>query len=146
MHGADGVLPQSAALVCEVGAARVALPLAAVVEVMRPLPIEAIGVDPTRGVLGVSVIRGAPTIVIDAAVLLGQPVAAPGRFVTIRTAARTVAVAVQAVVGVQALETVHALPPLLRDADAGVLARIASRDHALLAVLETAHLLPDPPA
>jgi purine-binding chemotaxis protein CheW len=134
---------QYAALVCVVGSTRIALPLASVIEVMRPLPIEAIGTAQRRGVLGVSVIRGAPTVVLDATVVLGQPAAAPGRFVTLRTGDRIVALAVQDVVGVEALGAPHALPPLLRDTDARVLDQIAARDTALLAVLETSHLYPE---
>jgi purine-binding chemotaxis protein CheW len=134
---------QYAALVCVVGTTRVALPLAHVIEVMRPLPIEPIGAASARGVLGVSMIRGAPTVVVDATVVIGQAAAAPERFVTLRTGDRIVALAVQDVIGVEALAAPHALPPLLRDADADVLAQIAARDTTLLAVLETSHLLPE---
>lgn len=137
----DGGVPQSAALICLVGATRVALPIASVIEVMRPLPIEAIGAATSRGVLGVSVIRGVPTVVVDATVLVGQPAAPPRRFVTLRTGDRVVAFAVQDVLGVEVLAATHALPPLLRDADAGVLAQIATRDTDLLAVLHTSHLI-----
>jgi purine-binding chemotaxis protein CheW len=130
-------------LVCEIGTSQCALPLSSVIEIMRPLPIDPIA-GSAKGVLGLSIIRGAPTVVVDAAVLLGQTAGAPTRFVMLRTGERRVALAVQGALGIRtiATEALHGLPPLLRDADSEVLERIASRDRDLLLVLEAAHLFP----
>ena len=58
-------------LVCRVGERRCALPLDAVIETMRPLPIHPVtGV--TEAVLGVCIIRGLATPVLDLAVLFAR--------------------------------------------------------------------------
>jgi purine-binding chemotaxis protein CheW len=112
-----------------------------VIETMRPLPVE-----PLRGappfVLGISIIRGAPTPVVDAAALIGATGSTPRRFVTIRTGTRIGALAVDAVIGVHALASLAALPPLL-DAARDVAAAIGTLDAELLVVLDTARLVPD---
>jgi len=65
-----GVREAGPALVCRVVELVCALPLEAVIETMRPLPIDALGAMPPF-VLGVSVIRGAPVVVVDAGLLVG---------------------------------------------------------------------------
>ena len=60
-----------------------AVPLAHVVETMRPLPVERIAGMPSF-VRGVSIIRGVPTPVVDLGVVLGTPGEAAERFVTLR--------------------------------------------------------------
>src|ERR1700733_14675484 len=86
-----------------------ALPLAHVVETMRPLPVEAMAGAP-RCVRGLAIIRGAPIPVVDVAELLGegsvqtdtgtrsQPAA---RFVAVKVADRGIALAVDGVLGVR---------------------------------------------
>ena len=83
----------------------VALRLAQVTEVVRPLPVEPLaGIPPF--VRGLCVLRGVPTPVVDVRVLLGGESAVatgPRRFVGTRTDRSTVALAVDAVVGVRDL-------------------------------------------
>jgi purine-binding chemotaxis protein CheW len=86
-----------------------------VVEVMRPLPLEPVIGLPTF-ILGLSVIRGAPVPVVDLAALTGdRRGSGTTRFVTLGLGERRVAVAVEEVLGVRALdvETLQELPPLL---------------------------------
>jgi purine-binding chemotaxis protein CheW len=128
-------------LICRVQTRLCALPLAHVVEMLRPLPVA--GAPPF--VLGLAVIRGAPLPVVDSARLLGADDARAGRFVTVNAGNRRVALAVDCVLGVRAVapESLHALPPLLHEADSGVIAAIGLLDAELLLVLRSARLLPD---
>ena len=131
-------------LVCGVERRHCALPLEHVVETMRPLPVESLPGTP-RFVLGVSIIRGAPVPVVDAAALLGTMAAHPSRFVLVRAGARQVALAVDAVLGVRAIprESLHDLAPLLRDASAETIAAVGALEAALLLVLESARIIPE---
>ncbi len=116
-----------------------------VTEVMRPLPIEGLANVP-RFVLGLSIIRGAPTPVIDAGALLGEDPARaqPRRLVVMRVAERRVALAVEGVLGVRTLarETLLALPPLLQHATDEAVAAVSTLDAQLLTVLGDTHLVP----
>lgn len=128
------------ALVCRVATRLCALPLAAVAETMRPLPIAPL---PARTpVLGAALIRGGPVPVVDVAAAIGAGSSVPTRFVTVRLNERLVALAVGDVLGVRTLApgTLQRLPPLLHADDQAVSA-IGSLDHELLVVLETARLL-----
>lgn len=119
-----------------------ALPIAMVREIMRPLPIE-----PVRGapewVLGVAIIRGVPTPVVDAARLVGELGAAPSRFVILQLGTRRLALATGEVQGVRSISTatLGELPPLLREV--GWLAAIGQHDGELLLALQTARLVPE---
>lgn len=96
-------------------------------------------------VLGLAIIRGAPTPVVDAGALLGEHgEGQPTRFVVMRVQERRVALAVEAVLGVKRLagETLQALPPLLRHAADDVVAAIGTLDAQLLTVLGGGYLLP----
>jgi purine-binding chemotaxis protein CheW len=132
-------------LICRVQTRLCALPLEHVVETLRPLPVEPVpGAAPF--VLGLAVIRGVPVPVVDSARLLGaRDVAQAGRFVTVTAGNRRVALAVDCVLGVRAVvpELLHALPPLLHEADTDVIAAIGLLDAELLLVLRSARLLPD---
>jgi purine-binding chemotaxis protein CheW len=124
-------------LLIRVGSQLAALPLAEVIETMRPLPCEgAPGAPPF--VLGVSVIRGAPVTVVDLARLAGAPAQAIGRFVTMRVGGRCIALAVAAVVGTRTIEptALTALPPLL-SAGADLVRALGALDRQLLIVLES---------
>lgn len=117
-----------------------AIPIAHVIETLRPLPVRPIqAVDDS--VLGVSIIRGTPTVVIDASRLFGAP-ATPRRLVTLRTGSRVVALAVEAVIGVRELaaDSLQALPALLA---ARSLEAIGAADAELLVVLGASYLVPD---
>lgn len=111
---------------------------------MRPLPVEPLAGIP-RPVLGVAIIRGRPTPVVDLGWTLAAEESQPGRFVTVDVAGRRVALAVGSVVGVRSIpaDALHELPPLLRDADADAVAAIGTLDAELLMVLRGARLLPE---
>jgi purine-binding chemotaxis protein CheW len=131
-------------LICRASACLCAFPLASVAETMRPLPTEPLPQAPAF-VRGVSVIRGAPVPVVDAAELLGAGAAVAQRYVTLKLGVRRVALAVEEVLGVRALPaaTLADVPPLLRRSDADTVAAIATLDDQLLLVLRSARLIPE---
>jgi len=134
-------------LIVRAGGYLVGLPIAAVVETMRPLPVRpAPGAPPF--LLGVAIIRGEPLPVIDLGALLTASPAkqeTAGRFVTIRTFALRVSLAVSTVVGVREIDTdaLAATPQLLSQALPEQVERLGVLDGETLAVLGTARLLPD---
>jgi purine-binding chemotaxis protein CheW len=134
-------------LLCRTGDRLLAVPVANVVETMRPLPVESFpGIN--RFVLGVSKIRGAVVPVIDVGGLTGDggiSAGVPGRFVTLAFDGRTVALAVDAVIGVRTLDDaiLDDLPPLLDSVDRENLSAIGILDAHLLVVLDSSHLVPE---
>ena len=97
-------------------------------------------------VRGMALIRGTATPVVDAGALLGSDIPpAPTRFVTLKTDARRVALAVEAIIGVRKLATaaLHDLPPLLRSANAELVSAVGMLDSELLLVLQTARIVPE---
>jgi purine-binding chemotaxis protein CheW len=141
------------ALLFRVGGRLCALALEHVVETMRPRPVERLTGGP-RCVTGLVLVRGEMVPVLDARILLGREAEdedggtadgarPPGRLVTLRVAERTVALAVDEVVDVRALPPGAAgdVPPLLRDADAGIVAAIGALDRDLLVVLRAARVV-----
>lgn len=135
----------AAHLLCRVGTLYCALPLASVVEMMRPLPVEPLA-GMSDFVLGIAVIRGAPVPIVDASALLGPADGAPPtRFVTIRSGDRRVGLAVDEVLGVHELPraALQELPPLVREASAEVVSALGTLDTELLLVLRAAHLVPE---
>jgi purine-binding chemotaxis protein CheW len=128
-------------LVCRAGGHLCALPLAEVAETMRPLPLEQVSGAPPA-MHGLSIIRGLPVPVVDLGLMLGAAASEPGRLVTVKVSARTVALALDSVVGIWAIEREEctALPPLLRDAGETVSA-IGSRDAELLLFLSAARTI-----
>ncbi len=133
-------------LLCDVRGTQIALPLSRVVETMRPHPIETIAGMPPF-ILGLSVIRSAPTPVVDTGLLLSgaPPERSPSRYVTVRLGERRVALAVEGVRGVRRLPTsgLRDLPPLLRGANPETIASIAALDGALLVILQAARIVPE---
>jgi len=115
-----------------------------VIETMRPLPTSKLaGVPPF--VLGVAIVRGdaVPVVCLDAFLGSSAP-AAPARLVTVRAGARVVALAVDAVAGVAALDPREASRlPLVADACAGALESLRARDDDLLVVLRGARIVPE---
>ena len=103
------------ALITKVGALTCAIPIAHVVETMRPLPVEPIGAMPAC-VLGLAIVRGVPAPVIDAARLLGVTPGESSRFVALRMGERAAVLVVDAVVDVRRFATSElvALPRLVR--------------------------------
>jgi purine-binding chemotaxis protein CheW len=131
-------------LLCQTGDRLLAIPLDCVIETMRPLALRAFpGVPPF--VLGVSVIRGAVVPVIDVQAMLGMQGSTPARFVTIRMDDRTVALAVDRVLGVRTLDdaTLGDVPPLIGALDQTALSAIGTLDSGLLVVLGDARLVPE---
>jgi purine-binding chemotaxis protein CheW len=128
-----------------VGDVLCALPLQHVEETMRPLPVERVAGVPCF-VLGLALIRGAPTPVIDAGALLnGGAALPPTRFVTVKTGSRLVALAVDAVLGIREISagSVDALPPLFQNANLDVISAVGTLDSELLLVLRGARLVPE---
>lgn len=142
-RGYDADVGEDQVLVCRVGVRRCAIPLEAVIETMRPLPIDPL-VGAAEAVIGVAIIRGDATAVVDLAGLFGQRSPEPRRFVTVRTGARVVALAVDAVVGVSRVDrqSLRALPPLLGDARTSAIEAIGAADSELLVVLRSARVAP----
>jgi purine-binding chemotaxis protein CheW len=134
-------------LIAQVGTLACAIPVEHVVETMRPLPVEPLG-QGAAYVRGVAVIRGEPTIVIDAALLFGQgsktSAGARSRFVVVRSAGKKAALVVDSVSEVRAIAQAElgALPPLARAASSDVIAAIAVVDSGLVVMLEAARLVP----
>jgi len=129
-------------LMCHAGSHLCAVPIAQVSETMRALPIEAVAGAPP-GVLGVAVIRGAPVPVVDLGYVLGGTASQFKFFITIKADARTIALAVDAVVGIRLIgaQTYKALPPLLRDAANETITGIAARDAALTLLLSASRIV-----
>jgi purine-binding chemotaxis protein CheW len=134
----------AAFLICRVRSRLCAVPLEHVSETMRPLPVEPLAGMPLF-VLGLSVVRGTPMPVIDAARMLGEAdTSCPARFVSLRIGARGAVLAVDSVLGVRAVagDSVAALPPLLVDASTEVVEAVGMLDSHLLLVLRSGRIVP----
>ncbi len=122
-----------------------AVSLSDVCEVMRPLPVEALA-DMPPFVLGLAMIRGHAMPVVELARLLGdERSSSVNRFVTLRAGDRFVALAVEHVDGVRALErkSFEAMPPLLGAERADLVESVATLDAQFLLVLRSARLIPE---
>lgn len=140
----DGTGQVRAMLIFCVGSRLCALPVETVIETMRPLPVALIAGAPAF-VQGVSVIRGEPLPVVDAAALLEETEARSDRLITLTVNGRNVALAVDSVLGVHEMsdESLHALSPLLDEAGGELISAIGTLDAELLVVLERARLVPE---
>jgi purine-binding chemotaxis protein CheW len=120
------------------------MPLQDVLEVMRMLPIEQLSGAPSY-VRGLCIIRGSPVPVVDTGLLIGDQVTRLERLVAISIGGRSVALAVEAVVGIRAIGAgaSEQLPPLLRDAAVEAVAAIGTLDAELLLFLRTARIVPE---
>jgi purine-binding chemotaxis protein CheW len=144
MSNADG--SAGLAVICRVGPRLCAVPIEHAEETMRPLPLEQFAGAP-RFIVGISIIRGSATPVVDARRLLGaDETESPARLLTLKVGDRRVALAVDAVVAVRDLTTraVQELPPLLREVGADAISAIGTLDSDLLVLLRTARLVPEP--
>jgi purine-binding chemotaxis protein CheW len=137
-------LPAGLALLCRARTRLCAVPLAQVVETLRPLPVMALAGAPPF-VAGLSIIRGAPVPVVDVGALLpGSEPPRPTRFVLLRLEERRVALALEGVLGVEELPgTLQSLPALLAGASAAAVAAVGTLDAELLLVLEAARAVPE---
>jgi purine-binding chemotaxis protein CheW len=132
-------------LLVRAGARLCALPIACVVETLRPLPSSPMAGAPPF-VQGVAIVRGDPVPVVDLAAFVGGAGAAERatRWVTVRTGRRTAALAVTAVLAVAELDPRDGRSePLVQDACAGAIASLRARDDDLLVVLDAARVVPD---
>lgn len=131
-------------LVCRSGRQSYAIPLQHIVETMRVLPCEALSGAPAY-VRGISIIRGAPTPVVDLGRLIGGHETQAGRLVVIGADGRPVALQVETILGIHSIdiEQLTALPPLLRDAVPETVTAIGSADQHLLLAIQAAKLVPD---
>jgi purine-binding chemotaxis protein CheW len=133
------------ALICRVRSLCCALRVSHVVETMRPQPVEPLTAAPGF-VMGVAVIRGVAVPVVDVGALLGSSEPArPTRFITLAIGKRSVALAVEGIIGARVLahDALEELPPLLRDASLDAVERIGTLDASLLVVLRTARIVTD---
>jgi purine-binding chemotaxis protein CheW len=127
-------------LLCRTDARHIALPVAQVVETMRMLPVEHLAGAPPI-VRGLAVIRGLLTPVIDPAMLFDDAAGGRERLVIVRTESRTVAFAVEAVIGVRTIANAEELPPMLHDVHA--IAAVKRLDDALVFLLQAARVVAD---
>lgn len=126
-------------LLVRAGGRAYALPVADVVEAMRPLALEPVPRAPA-GVAGAAVVRGEVVPVAT----LAEGDATTGRWVLVRAGARHVVLAVDEVVGLRAIDPGAAgLPPLLHEAGHAGVAGLARLDGELARVLDAARLVPD---
>ncbi len=135
---------RAAWLLCRAGTILCALPIGSVIETMRMPPLERL-VGVPHYISGVAVVRGAPVPVVAAGLVIGGESIAATRLVTVRAGSRTVALAVDEVIGVFriAAEAHGRLPPLLRDAADDTISAIGARDAELLIFLRTGRLVAD---
>jgi purine-binding chemotaxis protein CheW len=139
-------------LLCRIGSRIGALAIKDVRETMRPLPIEPLTGAPPF-VLGVTIVRGFPTPVVDAcrllcpSVLPSTPITSPSptRFVSLKLGERTAVLVVDAVLDVRSLPVgiLADIPPLLHEGGDELVSVIGALDTKLLIVLEAARLIPD---
>jgi purine-binding chemotaxis protein CheW len=144
LHAAGAAEPSRAAwLLCRAGTMLGAVPIEHVIEIMRPLPLEQVAGAPPY-VRGLSVIRGAPIPVVDIGLIVNGVPTRAARLVTVRAAARVIALAVDEVIGIAVFtaEAFGQLPPLLRDAAAETIAGVGAADAELVVVLCTSRLVP----
>lgn len=130
-------------VVCRVGGRLCAFPVEHILETMRPLPVEPLeGLPPF--IQGLSMIRGNPAVVVDTAMLLGEGLALPNRFLAMKSGSRFVAMAVSEVVSILNIEagSFAKLPPLTGNSAFGVEA-LGSFDGELLYLVNGARSVPD---
>jgi purine-binding chemotaxis protein CheW len=125
-------------LLCRIGSCIGALAVKDVRETMRALPIEPLSGAPSF-VLGLAIVRGSPTPVIDAGRLLGSSSSSPARFISLKLDERAAVLDIRVLPKGILADT----PPLLREADQPLVSVIGALDAKLLVVLEAARLVPD---
>ncbi|MFT3767667.1 MAG: chemotaxis protein CheW [Minicystis sp.] len=133
-----------ACLLVQAGSHPCAIPLAAAVETMRPLPADRLPGMPAA-LLGLAVIRGMTVPVVDLAALFGERAGAPERYVLARAGGRFVALAVTAVDGVAAIDgaEVETGGAIAAGVAAPCVDAVVTRGGRALAVLDVARILPE---
>ena len=135
---------KTAWLLCRIGGHLCGLPLDHVVETLRPLPIVPLA-DAPPTVLGVSILRGEPVVVVDLGHLLDAPVVQPERLVLLQTGPRRIGLVCEGVIGARIFgaESSRELPPLLQKAVGDIVSAVGTLDTELLLFLRTARLVPE---
>jgi len=130
-------------LVCRIGGLPCALPLAGVIETLRPLATETLSGAPSF-VAGLAIIRGTPVPVIAGHYLVGSVRADVGRWVMLRAGSHRIALAVDQVQGIASLRAadVAAMPPMLRESSA-IVAEMGALDGEALLVLDATRVIPE---
>ena len=131
-------------LMVRVGDTLCALRASSVREILRPLPLQPVAGMPAF-VLGLAVIRGRPVPVVDLCRVLGVECgSAIQRFVTLKVDDRTLALAVESVLGVRRLDEsmLELMPSLLEGACGGILESLGARDRGLLLLLRSSRIIP----
>src|SRR4051794_7040755 len=116
---------EATSLVFRAGSLLCALGVDDIIETMRPLPTRPLAGTPAF-VLGISVLRGVPTPVIDVARLLGGGSGEAERYVAVRTERGAVALATGAIVGIRSvdLDSAGGHPVLLTGGSNGLVAGV----------------------
>src|SRR5882724_703813 len=141
---AERIAVKRKALIVEIESRVCALPLAHVIETMRPLPIESLA-DVPSFVRGVAIIRGIPTPVVDLGAMLGRLNECVERFVIVRIGQKQIALSVSTVLGIRDLEPammIQELPSLLKGASKDVVEEIGTLDEQVLLILREGWELP----
>lgn len=138
VQGSDRVL------LCSAQTSSFALPLAHVLETMRPLPVQPILGSPPF-VRGLAIVRGEPVPVVDLASLMGGGRGSPRRWVIVRAGAPATVLEVDRILGIHTLSdgVLRDLPPLLQNTDTEVISAMGALDAQLLLLLDQSRLLPD---
>lgn len=97
-------------------------------------------------VLGIAIVRGVPTPVVDLGALIeGVRTSSLPRFVSLRVANRIVALAVSQVLSVSTrdLDTLSSVPPLLGDVANTAIESLGRLDADLVVVLRASRIIPE---
>lgn len=132
------------ALVFRAGPLLCALRLDEVLETMRPMETLPLAGTPAF-VLGISVLRGVPTPVIDVSRLLGGGQGGPQRYVTVRTERGPVALATGEVLGIRAVnaDAPGGHPALLGGPSSRLVAGVGTVGAEPLLLLQSMRAVPD---
>jgi len=131
-------------LLVEVVSHLCAVPVAATIETLRPLPLERLP-GAARGILGLSIVRGETVPVVDMAGLFDEPEGSASRWVLVRAGERRLGLAVSRVMGVREIdEEAEGLSPALgARVAAPFVAVVAMHAGRFVAVLDVARVLPE---
>jgi len=132
------------ALVFRAGPLLCALRLDEILETMRPMETLPLAGTPAF-VLGISVLRGVPTPVLDVSRLLGGGAGDPRRFLTVRTERGAVALATGEVIGISTVdfESAGGHPALLGGASSRLVAGVDTVGAEPLLLLQSMRAVPD---